>query len=342
MEKRVSLKKIAKLVGVSKVVVYTVLNKRENKGIFVSKKTKEKILKIANELGYVSPKSAKELFSGKSDTIGIIFHKLTPFFSQLVSAIQQEALKHGFEITPYITGGDSNIEEHYLNLCRDGRVDGIITVAHTDRSIELYKKYTQKPYNLKILSYGPPIEEIPTVGFNEEKAGQLVSAHLMEIGCKSFAYFGGEKNSKRCKGFIDYLKENKYKSVIWTGERLIPHQLFVGYYNDGIKLAKKFFETDNKIPEGIFASNDILGAILLKETIKRGFKIPEQIAIVGCDNSEICLYTEPELTSIDVNINDTAKKLIETMKKIINGEELKTLHIKIPVNLVKRGSTVKI
>ncbi|MCM8785003.1 MAG: LacI family transcriptional regulator [Candidatus Omnitrophica bacterium] len=331
MKKRPSLKDIAKLAGTSKVVVYTVLKGRENKGIFVSKKTKEKILKIANQLGYVPPKSAKELFTGRSDTIGIIFHRLTPYFSSLVELIQIEALKNGFEITPYITNGNWKLEKHYLELCRDGRVDGIVTIAHTDKSIELYKEYTKPPFNLKLISYGPPIEGISTIQFDEEKAGRLAASHLIEIGCKSFAFFGGERNSGRCNGFINYLKEKGFEPVIFVKDK------FVGYYDDGLKLAQEFF-SQKEIPEGVFSNNDILGAVLIKEAKKRNIKVPERLAVIGCDNTEVCLYTEPELTSIDTNIKKTAKKTIELMKKLISGEKIPQI-TKIDVKLIKRKST---
>ncbi|HOK57034.1 MAG TPA: LacI family DNA-binding transcriptional regulator [bacterium] len=331
MKERPSLKDIARLAGVSKVVVYTVLKGRENKGIFVSKKTKEKILKIAEEIGYVPPKSAKELFTGRSDTIGIIFHKLTSFFSSLVELLQIEAQKDGLEITPYITNGDWKLEKHYLDICRDGRVDGIITVAHTDKSVELYKKYTKKPYNLKILSYGPYIEGVPTIHFNEEKAGRLAAEHLLEIGCRKIAIFGGEKGSGRYNGFVNYLKERGNEPIIFVKDK------FVGYYEDGILLAEEFFN-QSQIPDGVFAYNDLLGVILIKEAKKKGIKVPEDIAIIGCDNSEVCLYSEVELTSIDTNIKEVVKKAIKLMKKMINGEEIPKKTI-VDVKLIKRKST---
>lgn len=331
MYKRISLKQIAQIAGVSKVVVYTVLKGRENKGIFVSNKTKEKILKIANELGYVAPKSAKELFTGNSDTIGIIFHKLTPYFSYLVSEIQTAALKEGLEIIPYITNGDWQLEKHYLEISRDGRVDGVITVAHTDKSQQLYKQFTQKPYNLKILSFGPDIKDIPTIHFDEKKAGVLAAKHLIEIGCKSFAFFGGDRKLERCKGFVEYLKEKGYTAVVFTAEK------FVSSFEEGMKLGEEFFKL-KKLPEGVFAANDILGVTLVNCAKRYGIKIPDDMAIMGCDNTEVCLYSEPELTSIDTNVKEIARKAIEIIKRLIKGEKIEE-PVRIDVQIVKRNST---
>ncbi|MCM8759684.1 MAG: LacI family transcriptional regulator [Candidatus Omnitrophica bacterium] len=333
LKRRVSLKDIAERAGVSKIVVYTVLKGKENQGIFVGKKTKEKILQIANELGYVAPKSAKELFTGKSDSIGIICHQLTPYFSKLIESIQLEALRNGLDIIPYLKNGDWKLEEHYLNLCRDGRVDGVITVAHTGKSVELYKKYSNPPYNLKILSYGPPIEGIYTIHFDEEKAGRLAAQHLIQIGCKKIAFFGGSKNFGRFRGFYSYLIEKGIEPMIFMEEKLVAS------YEAGVKLAKGFFQQIEDV-DGVFAFNDLVAAALIKQAYRHGLRIPDDLAVIGCDNTDICLYTEPSLTSIDTNIQEIAKKSINIIKKIIDGEKV-PMYTKIDVNLVERESTGK-
>ena len=331
--KRVSLATIAKIVGVSKPVVYTVLKNRQNKGIFVGKNTREKILKTARELAYVAPKSAKELFTGRSDNIGIIFHKLTPFFSELVSQLHQEAYKRNLEVTSYLTDGDADLEEHYLNLVRDGRVDAVITVATVDGSIKRYQRYVKLPYNLKVLYYGEPISGVPSVHFDEKEVGRLAGQHLAEIECRRLAFFGGNKNSARAEGFIQYLKENGLPApLIFTSKK------FIDSFPEEKILAREFLKLKS-LPDGVFASNDLLAVALLSEVLKEGLRVPEDIAILGCDNTEICLYTNPTISSIDTNTHLLAKKAIEKIEKIIKGIKLKSFHTKIPAFLIGREST---
>ncbi|MFH0797240.1 MAG: LacI family DNA-binding transcriptional regulator [Candidatus Omnitrophota bacterium] len=331
--KRITLATISKIVGVSKPVVCTVLKNNEGKGIFVGKHTRERILETARELGYVPPKSAKELFSGRSNNIGIIVHKLVPPFSEFVNHLQKEADQLNFEITPYLTDGNAELEEHYLNLVRDGRIDGVIALAVTEGSIQRYRKFIKHPYNLKILFYGEPIPEVPSIHFDERKVGKLAAQHLIETGCKRLAVFGGYNGSVRIKGFTQYLKERRFPApLVFTKEP------FVNYFPEGKTLAEEFLRL-KYLPDGVFACNDLLAIALLTTILKKGVEIPKDMAILGCDNTELCLYTIPTLTSIDTNLPALAKKAMQKMIKIIEGTEVKPFHTKTPVSLVVREST---
>lgn len=326
---------IAKIAGVTKPVVYTVLNNREGKGIFASQKTKEKILKIAHELGYVAPKSAKELFSGTSDNIGVIFHDLSHPFAELVSCLQQEANRQNLDITPYLTNGDPQMEEHYLNLTRDGRVDGVLAMSGIEGSVERYRRFAQPPYNLKILRYGEPTPGIFSIHFDEEDAGRQAARHLIEAGCKRLAFFGGCKNYARAKGFTRYLKEKgETAPLLFTGDK--SHCAL--FFPTGKVLAQEFLNL-RKLPDGVFASNDLLGIALLSEALKKGLKVPEDMAIIGCDDTEICLYVKPALSSIDIEISLTAKEAIKKIRAIIKGKETVSPHTNIPAVLKPREST---
>jgi len=333
MEK-MSLSVIAHMAGVSKQIVYMVLNNRQYKRMKASPQTRERILKIARESGYVAPKSAKELFSGKSDNIGIIFHKIVPPFSKVMSHLQQEARRRNLEITPYITDGDENLENHYLNSARDGRVDAIIAISLLDGSPERYQRSTKPPYNLKILSYSGPLSGVPTIHFNETEAGRLAAEHLIAKGCKKPAFFGGFRNSTRARGFVQYFRENNLPDpLIYVGEK------YTAYFPEGKILAREFLKSRN-LPDGVFASNDLLAIALLSGALAKGLRVPEDMAIMGCDNTEAGLYTTPALTSIDTNISLLAKKAIAKIEGMIKGEEPKPFHTEVPVSLIVRESTI--
>jgi len=170
----------------------------------------------------------------------------------------------------------------------------------------------------------------------------LAAKHLIEVGCKNFAFFGGdenliqsggEKNFLRAKGFVNYLlQKGCRKPVIFSGSG------FAQFFNDGKILAQEFLRLKN-IPDGIFASNDLLAIALFYELEAHGLKVPEDVAIIGCDNTEICLYTYPNLTSIDINIPVTAQKLISVLKDMIDGKKPIRRQTTVPVSIVVREST---
>jgi len=211
----------------------------------------------------------------------------------------------------------------------DGRTDGVIVTSFTEGSEERYKKYSKY---LKILTMTEKIDNITSVHFNEKKAGEIAGEHLMKAGCKRLCVAGGWKNCGRVRGFIEYCRK-KGKEV-----SLLIEEKFSGYYEDGIKLAKKLFEM-RELPDGIFVFNDLIGVALISEIKEKGVKIPEDVSIISCDNTEICLYTEPKLTSIDTKFKERAEKAIENFIKVAKGETVKDVIVQ--PEIIIRGTTKK-
>ena len=334
MRKKTTLSTIAKLAGVSKQVVFTVLNNREGTSIRVGPKTRERILEISRRLGYVIPKGARELFSGRSNNIGVIFHKVTPPFSRRLSHLQQEARQRNLEITPYITDMKPELEEYYLNSARDGRVDGLIITGGIAGSIERYQRFAKPPYNLKIVLYGEPIPGVATVHFDETAAGRLAAEHLAEIGCRKPAFFGESKKMARAKGFIQYFRERKLPPPLVV----VDKDWTWCFAPEGKVLAQELLKLKD-LPDGIFSHNDLLASALLSGALRNGLRVPDDLAIMGCDNSEICLYTTPTLTSIETGFPVVVTEMLNKIEAMIKGEEPRPLHTEAAVSLVAREST---
>lgn len=329
---RITLSTIARKAEVSKSVVSAVLNGKDNQKIFVSKKTKEEILSLARQSGYVPPKSARDLFTGRSNTIGVIVQTLTPFFSEFITRLQQDALKKNLEITLYITNGSPSLEEHYLNLARDKRIDAAIVIASTRGTEERLVKFSNPPYNLKILAYGLPIKKVPTVHFDEETAGKIAYQHLKEIGCKRIAVLG--MNRPRTTSFCRMASEDGRIPFDFTRNDFFEDTQQIR------KLVTEFLNQANPLPDGIFCSNDHIALHLLAGVQHKGLRVPEDIAIMGCDNIKICLGVNPTLTTIDGDLSLAAQKTVEMIKKMIErGNNYNPLHTLIPVSLIIREST---
>jgi DNA-binding LacI/PurR family transcriptional regulator len=332
---RVSQATIAKKAGVSKVVVYTVLNNREGKGIYVGKKTRDKILRFADEMNYIAPKSAREFSTGKTDKIGLILHSLMPPFSNIVAEIQQVASKNKYEIIPILINSEEQ-EEKYLNTIRDGRVDAVIAMSFLDGSFERYRKYSDKPYNLKILKYGAPCEILPTVHFNDFQMGQLTANFLIKTGCQKLAFLSENINDK-VDGFCHAVKQHKIPDPEIF---IIPRGHLTSLPERTKKIIGEIFERKN-IPDGFIVSNDFIAATLEFEIMKRGMRVPEDVAILASENTEICQFASPSLSSIDIDMPAIAKALIDKIICMIDGKDIPQWDTKIPVKIVERESTKK-
>jgi LacI family transcriptional regulator len=330
---RPTLHKVAKASGFAASTVSMVLSgKADDVGIRPA--TQLKIMQVAEELGYVPQKKAKDLFFGKSDSIGLVVHILAPFILPLVRDLIREARSNNLEITPYITNGDPAMEEYYLDLMRDGRVDAAITLASIDGSIERYRKYSNPPYNLKLLHYGGRLHsELHSISHNSIKVGRLAARHLVDIGCRSFGFLGGYNELPAVKGFTDYLRAcNQAEPQVFFSKSPLPN------IEQKVELARKFIRSGS-IPEGVLAYNDSQAAILLAELSRNGIRVPDDVAVIGCDNIEICRCTYPQLSSIDLNNALIAKTAIKMIRKIIEGSINETVQVEVPISLVIRESS---
>lgn len=322
--KRITIKDIAKKVGVSPAVISVVLNNKKDKKIFVSEEKRKKILEIAKREKYFPNKYAKALATGKTYTIGIIVNYLDNYNSFLVSELQKNAIKKGYEIIPYVVEYRPKIVKEILRKINYGYADGVI-IASSE-----YLKYIED--NLKILTITVPINDIPCVYFKKEIAGKLAAEHLINTGCKRLCVAGGYKGSPRFKGFIEYAEKFGLKVIEIIDDKVR------GYFEDGFLIAKRILNS-KELPDGIFAFNDTIAGILISEFNKKGIKIPDDVSIIGCDNTQLCYYTTPNLTSIDIRTKDTAKIAIDMMIKIIEDEKIEKKQILLNPRLVIRDST---
>ncbi len=154
-----TLSELARKAGVSKTVVSVVANRQENRNVRVREKKRQEIIRLIDRSRFVTSKTAWELVSQRTNTIAVILHKRTPYFSHLLEELHKQAFEKELEIMPCITGGYAVREEAYLNLMRDQRADGIIIAAIVNGRAAHYMKFFSPPYNLKMLLINEPTEK---------------------------------------------------------------------------------------------------------------------------------------------------------------------------------------
>jgi DNA-binding LacI/PurR family transcriptional regulator len=143
----------------------------------------------------------------------------------------------------------------------------------------------------------------------------------------------GTAQSSRARGFVAGCeKAGLPEPLIFTGEA------YATDFQQGRALARDFLHI-RPLPDGVFCSNDQLGVALLTQSNDAGLSIPDDMAIVGCDNSEICLYTTPALSSIDTGNSLLASKSLEVLLRLLQDRPDAPVYDNVPVSLVARGST---
>ncbi|WP_127836643.1 LacI family DNA-binding transcriptional regulator [Clostridium prolinivorans] len=331
--KKITMMDIAKRAGVSKTTVSMVLNKRDES---ISEETKNKILKLAEELNYIPNSLARGLTINKTSTIGIILPDITnPFFSYIARAIEDAASSFGYNVIFCNTDNKVEKELDYIKLLISKLVDGVIFISggESRSSIKLLKD-NDIPFILVDRYIENFRDEYGVYSLNKEGVIEGIE-YLYNKGNRKIVFVKGHENlqisNERLEGYKYAMKKHGIfdENLIFKGNFTIE---------GGIKATEQILQKVDKI-DAIFYSNDIMALGGMKVLLRNNFKIPEDIRIMGFDNIVISEIFEPELTTVSQPIYDMGKKACELLINIINNIEIPSKQIYFKTELIIRKTT---
>ncbi|MBC2850907.1 LacI family DNA-binding transcriptional regulator [Cetobacterium sp. 8H] len=328
-----TLKDIAKIVDLSESTVSRALNNNPN----IAKKTRELVMKVAEEHNFVINPHARNLATKRSYRIGIIFpndfyeFNKRDFFSQLEKYFLLNSEKNQYEI---LIIRAKSLEK----TIKSGNVDGLIVVNRdiSKNDLEVLKNY-KVPHTF--VAYKPTFLEEETIVFKSDNVncGYNVAKFLHSNGCKNLLTITSENEGltdyqDRTLGFYKYLEEKKllgYETHIYKcgmtfedGRELVLNQL---------ELLKKF--------DGIFVQQDKVALGMLSLIEKYGIKVPENLKIIGHDNIELIDYFYPKLTSIKQKFEEITLRALNYLINIIENKENKDVKFTFESEIINRETT---
>ncbi|MCM8802661.1 MAG: LacI family transcriptional regulator [Candidatus Omnitrophica bacterium] len=338
--KEVTLREISKRANVSVSTVSAILN--NNPTCFAGEKTRKKVIEIAEQLGYYPNLLYKSLRDRKTNTIGLII----PHFYYSEITVDIELLEtilwgKGYHLFIGYTRNDLQKEEGLIRDFLSRRVDGIIFVVGQEREIN---KEIEKIINKKypFITVGR-FRNLKTdfISTDYFKGGYIAGKHLYEKGYEKFGILFGEKTEdlpieERKKGFLKFVQEKNLN--------IKEYYIKKDYFSNIETLIEKTEEIGMKIlkdknrPSAIFASNDEIAVGLVKSALKLSIKIPEQLGIIGFDNSLSSIISPIPITTIRQKKEVIAKRAVENIIKKIEGKSKKIEEF-IEPELIKREST---
>ncbi|WP_129599709.1 LacI family DNA-binding transcriptional regulator [Anaerophilus nitritogenes] len=320
-----NIREVAKKAGVGIATVSRYLNDTG----YVSDEVKVKIKKAIDESNYKPNALARAIFTKNSKTIGLMVPNISnPFFNQMASIIEEYASNKGYHILLCNTDDNEEKERKYLDVLQSHRVAGII--VSRSQCKEVYKNI-----EIPIVSFENHIsDQIITISSDNYQGGKIALDHLYEKGCRKILHIRGpqsfEATELRFKGFVDEAKEKKIEIDYIEFESDFQVKMLRENIDD-IKNIRKY--------DGIFVFNDIAAAIIMKFLKKIGVKIPQEIQIIGFDNSFICELLHPSLTTINQPIQELGKTTIDILIDLINGENIPIKDYLMETKLIKRETT---
>lgn len=330
MIKVVTMSDIAKEAGVSQSTVSRVLSGSS----YVNPEIKLRVMECVKKHDYQPNIIAQSLVANKSLLIGAIIPDISnPFFADLIKAIEDEALKYGYSIILCNTYGNLEKEKNYINILKRYKADGIIMVPRNtwDKSFQSLKEC-----KIPIVISTQDIDGFSSISVSHLIAGKDVAKHLINAGYSTFVYVGNPDDDKE-RGFKNELEN--------SGFDLNTDYTFINLSTNNSMNQKMTALLENNKAKGnlgIFAFNDVTALIVLDTLKENKVKIPDEVALIGFDNTFIGKEVSPSISSVAQPVEEIGKLSIEILlDKILNKQQSNEKHIVLESRIVARESTVK-
>lgn len=338
MNKRVTIKDLAKYTGFSIATISLVLN---NNATSIPDSVKEIIRKAAKELHYVPNFTARSLVCGTSKTIGIIIPDLSnTFFSTLVYHIQIELNKYDYEII--LCNSDEKMENDikYIQLLSSRGVDAMILALSAESMQEANRDLMKRtlddlfvPFIFidRFFDYDANI-----IMVDNYQGGFEVTKKLFEYGHKNIGFITGplslNSSINRLNGATDFLKSvgiEVSSDLVYEGK----YDYDTGYFG-----ASKLLQ--NNI-SAIFAFNDIQAYGVIGYASEHGIRIPEDVSLLGFDNLETSRMITPRLSTVEQPIDELSIVACKILLEILDNKECNK-ETKLSTRLILRDSIRRI
>jgi LacI family transcriptional regulator len=327
----VTIKDIAKKTNVSIATVSRVMN---NKNEGASEETRRRITEAIKELGYQPNALARGLVTRKTKTIGLIIPDIAnPFFPDIARGVEDCANKHGYSV--FLCNTDDSLvkESQYIRALEEKCVDGIVFTSNSIPKQEHIIELIRNGIPVVLLDRWVEVEGGYGVFLDNLKGGYIAARHLIELGHRRIACIAGPLHSKTAKDRLE-----GYKKALLEEELPIDESIIVeGNYkiNSGFNAAEKLMD---KGITGIIAFNDLMAYGACNAIKAKGYRIPEDISVIGFDDIIMSQMMEPQLTTIKQPSYEMGTAAIKMLIKLIEGKKINKKVICFEPDLIIRRS----
>ena len=329
MNKRSSLKDIAKEAGVSIATVSYVLSKNLKSGI--SQEVSDRIKKIAKDLNYRPNQIAQSLQSGKSHSIGLIVADISnPFFSQIARIIEDEAKSYGYTVIFGSSDEKTAKSKDLIKFLLNRQVDGLI-ITPTEGSEDQIKLLIKHNIPFVLIDRYFPSIETNFVSIDNFLAGFQATKRLLLNGSERIGMIAYDTGLQHMKERID-----GYREALSTEKIDDELVLFVKYSETQLAVAEaidKMLGLKRPV-DAIFFATNTLGILGLKHLNQLDKKIPKDLSVIVFDESEIYDFFYCPLTYIKQPLNELAKAAVKALTEHINNPKAKLNQIKLRADLI--------
>ncbi len=348
----ITLKDIARHADCSVAAVSTVLNNARGRTV-VSAETRQRIMDIALSMDYHPNFASRSLKMNRSKTIGIYvcsgpWRQLAGNYEmQIFKGIERATREFGYDLLLLNMNERFSSRECAAKL-REHRVDGII-VLHADREAAWLEDFREMFPQLMVVDFSSISPELDTMIFDNAAAVRLAAEHLAELGHHRVGFIGhGLPNphidvilrEEAFRAAVENFGFDPSPELIFTVERC-PVKLSEeqNYCSQEGEQGMRYFLELPRPPTAVICYNDLVGTAALHMCFRRRVRVPEDMSIIGIDNSEFCLFSSPLQTAIEHPLEEMGYHGVIHLLERIDGTRLDVIQRMFSPRLIVREST---
>lgn len=329
MDRQPTIHDVAEAAGVSKSAVSLAI--RNQRG--VSEATRERILGIAQELGYKSNVWARSLVQGRTGLVGILLQDLGNSYHRDVTAgVEDAATENDLRLVIGHGRRDTQRLQTELDSLLALGVEGVVIISSwvPPQYLERINKRVPLVVVGRLPNHVPGVD---TVANRDEIGARLAVEHLTSLGHTNIAHLTSSTRPAAMHRRAAFSEMMRARLPGVEPQVEGPEQL-----ESAIKYLVFQIQQEKDAPTAVFTQNDRVAADLVGACLDAGVRLPEQLSIVGYDNSSICRMLRPQLTSVDQARIEMGRLALEMLRERLGGR-MEDKHVTIAPELVVRGST---
>ncbi len=338
--KKITSFDIADLAGVSQSTVSRALRGSP----LVNEETRRRVQAAVESLNYTVDKNASNLRRKFSGTLALLFFEdptpddshINPFFLSMLGSITRACAKQGYDL---LISFQQLSRDWHADFADSKKADGIILLgygdylAYCDRLQKLVEQGTSFVRWGAVLPGQPDI----TIGCDNFRGGHDIATHLHEQGRRRIAFLGDASSHypeffERYRGYAAALEE---RGLVADPDLQANAE---STERAGYEAMQSLLERDAKF-DAVFAASDLIAIGALRALAGRGLKVPDDVALAGCDDIPVAGFINPSLTTIRQDTRQAGDALVESVLKMIHGESPESAVL--PGKLIVRRSSVR-
>lgn len=298
----------------------------------VSEKKRREILKAAKQLGYRPSHAARTLKIGRTNVIGMVIGEIhTPHYGEMTSLLMEEAEKYGYSIQIYVTNWENERAVKAIDLLLGGRCDGILMYEGC-MSVENHRQFDYLEKNkIPMVMLANPIPGFAHVVEEWNSGFVEVAEYLRSRNIRKAVFLGDS---------VDNLARPKLRSMVKVFSEYGLELEMIECHNkpDNVYEYGRDFRALNNPPQVILNENDTLAIALLKGLSEDGVRVPDEVGVIGYNNTSFSRFSNPALTTVGFDKTAFIKQAVKMLVEMVENEAIINKVYDLPTYLVKRDS----